>query len=221
MELPPQEPSHPDSEFLRKLAAAQAGDHETLAALVDAYYPRVEAMVHRSMRHSIRAKRPWLSSRFSTGDIVQEVFRSLLKDLNAFKAESEEDFVAYMATLVRNRLVDAIRFHEASLRDGRRTDPVSEWMNRQVLDPGPATQAAMADELRAFNRTMETFPLREQLILRGRIVQGLNFQELADLQGYPSKYAARRAFYRAQALFLIRTQQSDMPQASHESRPTQ
>ena len=47
----------------------------------------------------------------------------------------------------------------------------------------------------------------EQLLLRARIEQGAKFQDLADQLGYPSRSAARRAFYSAQARLVIRLRQ--------------
>jgi RNA polymerase sigma factor (sigma-70 family) len=200
--------------FQETLAAARGGDSSAMDELFKQFYPRVQRMVHQSLARDLRSNRPWLTSRFSTGDVVQEVFRSLLKDLGAFEGKTEDAFSGYLAMVVRNRLLDAIRFHEAAQRDGRRTSSSIEDSDPVSPNDGPATDAASADEVDGFQELVSTFPEREQLLLRARIEQGVKFQDLADQLGYSSKSAARRAFYSAQARLVIRLRQrlsQDLP----------
>jgi RNA polymerase sigma factor (sigma-70 family) len=198
--------------FEETLAAARAGDLEAREALVRRVYPRVEHMVHQALARDLRLSRPWLPARFSTGDIVQDVFRSLIQDLTGFSGTNEAAFVGYLAMIVRNRLLDAIRFHEAAQRDGRRTAQVPE--DEEIEGP-PELDLLPSDELEQFLAALRTFPEREQLLLRARIEEGVEFQELADRLGYSSRFAARRAFYAAQALLLIRMRTRPAP------RPTE
>ena len=58
-----------------------------------------------------------------------------------------------------------------------------------------------------FHELLQSFSEPERLLLRGRIEQGAEFQDLADQLGYSSVWAARRAFYAAQTKLLIRFQQ--------------
>ena len=204
----PEDDMHPPESipfrFQETLAAARAGDGEAREAIFERFYPRVQAMVHRALAKDLRQHRPWLSARFSTGDVVQEVFRSLLSNMGTFEGTSEEAFTGYLAMVVRNRLLDAIRYHEASQRDVRRTAgaPVAE--DASSTGPGPATSLAAADEVQLFARALKTFSERDQLLLRARLEEEATFQELADRLGFPSKFAARRAFYAAQASLVIR-----------------
>jgi RNA polymerase sigma factor (sigma-70 family) len=193
--------------FRETLAAARAGDREARESLIRHVYPRVERMVHMALARDLRNGRPWLLARFSTGDVVQEVFRSLIQDLGAFSGENEAAFIGYLAMVVRNRLMDAIRFHESAQRDGRRTAPAIEAEDQERGEPGSATAALYDDELEHFHAVLETFPERERLLLRGRLEQGLRFHDLAERLGLSSKFAARRAFYAAQAQLVIRMRQ--------------
>ncbi|MEM6675277.1 MAG: hypothetical protein AAF726_20685, partial [Planctomycetota bacterium] len=74
----------PSAEFEPLLRAARGGDADALDRLFRRYYPRVEELVHVGLVRDLRRGRPWLLARFSTGDIVQDVFRRLLQDLGAF-----------------------------------------------------------------------------------------------------------------------------------------
>lgn len=190
--------------FQATLAAARAGDSAAMEGLFEEFYPRVKRMVHRGLSRDLRSTRPWLTARFSTGDVVQEVFRSLLKDLRGFQGTSEDAFTGYLAMVVRNRLLDAIRFHEAAQRDGRRTRPSVEDSDAVSPHSGPETDALLADEAESFQEVLKTLPEIEQLLLRARLEQGARFPDLAEQLGYSSPSAARRAFYSAQAQLVIR-----------------
>jgi len=195
--------------FTETLRAARAGDKQAQEDLLRTYYTRVERMVHISLSRDMRSSRPWLRARFSTGDVVQEVFRSILGDLDAFKGDGENAFVGYLAMVARNRIIDAIRFHEAAQRDGRSTRPTPEQDPTPNEQQGPATEVASNEELARFRDQMASLPEQEQLLLRGRLEQGLQFQDLADQLGYSSPHSARRAFYAAQARLLIRLKQDE------------
>jgi len=196
--------------FRETLIAARTGDTEARELLFRHVYPRVERMVHLSLARDLRRNRPWLLARFSTGDVVQEVFRSLIRDFDAFQGDSEAAFIGYLSMVVRNRLMDAVRFHEAAQRDGRRTSRVVEDVPGEERAAARDEEAIPADEMERFRSALETFTERERLLLRARIEQGATFEDLAAMLGYPSKFAARRAFYAAQALLVIRLRQGGL-----------
>ena len=103
----------PDADFHDDLAAARQGERAALDRLFGEFYPTVQANVHRHLASDFRAKRPWIGAMFSTGDVVQEVFLCVLRCLDDFEGRTPAEFVGYLTTLTRNRIVDAVRFHEA------------------------------------------------------------------------------------------------------------
>jgi len=191
-------------EFQSALAAARNGDARALDSLFDRFYPQVKRMVHRSLTADLRDKRPWLVSAFSTGDVVQEVFRHVVRDFDSFAGTSEAAFVSYLATLIKNRLVDAIRFHEAVRRDRRRLRPAVDGRDVESGTRQPAERLAAVEDLERFCGVLLSFPTRERTLLRTRLETGGTFAELADSCGYPSADAARKAFYTAQSRLLLR-----------------
>ena len=90
-----------DDLFASLLARARQGDDAALDQLLERYYPVVQEMVHRSLSRDLRTKRPWLIARFSTGDVVQEVFRSVLTEwarpplLRRFAHHAERSFASW------------------------------------------------------------------------------------------------------------------------------
>ncbi|MFK7741642.1 MAG: RNA polymerase sigma factor [Planctomycetota bacterium] len=198
--------------FPEVLAAARAGDQDALSGLFRQFYPAVERQVHGSLARDLRVNRPWLSTRFSTGDVVQEVFRSVLSDLHGFSGGTEELFTHYLTTVVRNRLLDVVRFHEAERRDGRRTRMQPEDDNTPSPHDGPATDAVLAEQRALLDEVLRTFDDREQELLRRRIEGEEEFQELHSSLGYSSLSACRRAFYAANAKLAIRLRQRQSDQ---------
>ena len=189
--------------FLETLSAAQHGSRDAHGEIVRRFYPQVRDMVHRRLQRDLRYGRPWLLSRFSTGDVVQEVFRSLLEDLGDFEGKTERAFVGYLAMMSRNRLIDAIRYHEASRRDGRLTVPEIEDLPEG--DPvDPSRSASVREEAAVFRELVADLPRREQLLIRARTEDGARFRDLAEQLGYSSPAAARRAYYATQARLAVR-----------------
>lgn len=189
--------------FSSLLAASRAGDKEALEVLFRRFYPKVQRMVHTSLARDLRTARPWLAARFSTGDVVQDVCRSVLLDLSTFAGESEGAFAGFVAMVVRNRIVDTVRFHEAASRDGRRSKKSIDGFDGIGREDEPSDSMVAAEELERFTRALATFPEREQLLLRARFEGVLSYGDLAEQLGYTTASAARRAFYAAQARLAI------------------
>lgn len=193
-----------DFDFHGALADAQQGDSQAQELLFERFYPTVERMVHHQLAREVKYRKPWLTARFSTGDVVQEVFRSVLGNLGSFEGGSEGAFAGYLSKIVKNRILDTIRFHEASRRDGRKHSKLLEDLEVGSEQAGPITQAVAAEEIEAYARIIASFPEKEQKLLVARFESETKFTDLAEQLGYSSEAAARRAFYTAQAQLLLR-----------------
>lgn len=190
--------------FPTLLEGARRKDPAALDELARRFYPGVERQVHHRLATDIRSRRPWLSARFSTGDVVQSVFEGVLLDLDAFAGTTEEAFVGYLTTVVRNRILDAVRFHEAAQRDGRRGVPLEGTGAGQGGEPDPAEAAITAERMTLLLATLEEFEPRLRHLLRARMEGLASFRELAEQLGYGSESAARRAYFDAQAKLALR-----------------
>lgn len=186
-------------DFLVVLEKAREKDPASLDSLFKRFYPKVERMVHMNLATDLRVNRPWMSARFSTGDVVQEVFRSVLTDLDSFAGSNEGAFAGYLAMIVRNRILDVIRFHEAARRDGRRGGQPVEDTGLPSPEDDPQEAAASQEELMRFHEALQRFPERERLLIRARFEKSASFEELTERLGFSSVSVARRAFYAAQA----------------------
>lgn len=195
-----------DEAFQATLERARSGEASALEELVERFYSRVESGVHFRLSRDLRLGRPWLAARFSTGDIVHEVFHSVIRDLSAFGGSTEDAFAGYLAMVIRNRIIDSIRFHEAACRDGRRGLSMEDDSDPRDEDSGvdPAVIAARMEALEKLEDAMQSFGERERLLVRARFEGSASFQELAEQLGYGSESSARRAFFDAQAKLALK-----------------
>lgn len=187
------------------LAAARTGSAAAMDTLVQRYYARVQAQVHRAMASDIRPNKPWLTAMFSTGDVVQEVFLRVLRDLPQFQGNEEGQFLAWLTTSMRHRLIDAVRFHQALHRDQRRAEPTGD----DVLpgsEPEPAQPLITRETLQRYEAALAALPQRERDLLDARLAtaEPSPFEEIAVRLGYASAAAARKAFFLAKARVLRR-----------------
>ncbi|TAJ18275.1 MAG: sigma-70 family RNA polymerase sigma factor [Planctomycetota bacterium] len=186
------------------LEGARRADPESLDALARRFYPAVQRLVHHRLATDMRQHRPWICARFSTGDVVQSVFEGVLRDLGAFAGETEEAFVGYLAIVVRNRILDAVRFHEAAQRDGRRASSITQRLDVASAEPDPVDAAISEERLAQLVAALGEFEPRVQHLLRARSEGLASFRELAAQLGYGSESAARRACFAAQAKLALR-----------------
>lgn len=195
-----------DAAFIATLERARAGEQSALDEITARFYGRVEETVHQRLTVDLRVGRPWLASRFSTGDIVHDVFDSVIRDLDSFFGRTEDAFCGYLAMVVRNRIIDSIRYHEAACRDGRRALSFKEEID--VLNDDtiadPAEFAARVEALQMLEQSLAELDERERLLVRARFEGVASFVELADQLGYGSESTARRAYFDAQAQLALR-----------------
>jgi DNA-directed RNA polymerase specialized sigma24 family protein len=130
----------------------------------------------------------------------------VLRDLPRFQGTGEAQFVAWLTASVQNRLVDAVRFHQALQRDQRRSEPTAD----DVL-PGreaePVQPLITRDVLVRYETALAGLLPRERELIDARLTTAETatpFEDLATQLGYPSAAAARKAFFLAKARVLRR-----------------
>lgn len=211
-------PSQTAAEFPSLLQAARGGDRVAQGQLFERYRAQVERIAHRQLRRAQAGRGSQLAARFSTGDVVQEAFFELLAKLDRFQGSSEGEFVSYVTQLVRHRVIDAVRFHRASPRDHRRQlaaveSTAPDPLEGLVAPEAPALGSRSPEHFeRRYRKALAELPKREREVLNARIEERRNFTDIAKTLGYSSRYAARRAFFAAQArLSLLLGAKDDTP----------
>ena len=204
------------ADFPRLLLAGRRGSRAAQGTLFQRYYAQVERIAHAQLRRAFGGRGTSLSARFSTADVVQDAFLALFSNIHAFAGTSEGEFVNYLATLVRNRALQTVHFHQATRRDWRRHYNSLESFAPDLLAVFPDASLAMNDPARhsdfeaQYRSALDSLPTHERQVLRARIEFGLGFTALAEQLGYPSRYAARRAFFAAQARLILRLKRAGL-----------
>ena len=187
---------------------AAGGDADARNELVHTFYPRVHATVHRQLETDFRKQHRWMLPLFSTRDVAQDVFVGVIDRLGGAEFPDEEAFVAYLCTMVRNRLLDAVRFHEANKRDARREVAVEPDRGAPAMADTraevPEIAAMLAEQAEILNAVLGSFTERQRACLTMRMSDGESFPAIAEALGFASAETARQAFLDYQAKLLVR-----------------
>jgi len=189
------------------LHACLAHAHHDCSArdqLVNRFYPVVQEMVHRRLRAERRQNKSWMAAMFSTGDVVHDVFMRVLQGVESFDGD-EQDFERYLARTVTHRLLDAIRYHAAGRRDGRRAS--GDVIDRAEELPGdgtsPTSAAARQEEALIVTEALRALTAKDRELLELRQRRGATYREIAEELRLPSPDAARKATCLAEARLLV------------------
>ncbi len=174
--------SYSDEELVRQ---AQIGSLEAFTSLYERYLP----MVYKWVRYAVQEQ--------DTEDVIQEVFISLLKSLRSFKGDSQ--FRTWLRTLTKRRIVDYYRVRGQS---GMDTD-LSDAESLPIHQPQGDSAAVVIDDRLIFRQALRELPEQYRDILLLRFGEGLQFNEIARVNGQ-SLEAAKSLFRRA--LIALRQQ---------------
>ncbi|MBL9079776.1 MAG: sigma-70 family RNA polymerase sigma factor [Planctomycetes bacterium] len=190
------------------IVAAAAGDGAARERLVATCLPEVRALVHRELQQDFRQRHRWILPLFSTQDVVHEVLVAVVADLADTQFAGPGPFCAYLGTLVQHRLLDAVRFHEAARRDGRRqvAEPTA-GLGGVAADPREATPtlaASLGERASLVRDALGELPERQRRLLELRLLDDATFPQIRAALGYASDETARQAFLDAQAKLLVK-----------------
>jgi RNA polymerase sigma factor (sigma-70 family) len=163
--------------------------------------------VHRDLEQDFRQRHRWILPLFSTHDVVQEVLLAVVRDLRDTQFEDAPRFFAYLGTLVRHRLLDAVRFHEAARRDGRKqvaeaTRGLAE--QHAGVEATPTLAASLGERAGLVRDALAELPERQRRVLELRLLEDATFPQIRDALGYASDETARQACHDAQARLLVK-----------------
>jgi RNA polymerase sigma-70 factor (ECF subfamily) len=147
-----------------------------------------------------------LGSRKDAEDVVQDVFVKIFSELN--KGKNIADFNAFSFRMVANACTDKQR---AGNRFSWVPFETAQNMSTQTSE-SREEELIREEDFRRINFLLESIPEEQAEILRFRFVDGLHFQQIADILELPLTTTKSRFSY---GLQKIKTQFFNQKEASH------
>lgn len=122
-----------------------------------------------------------LSDPQDVDDLIQDCLERLIKNTTTLRALDECKLLSYITITVRNAAINLSKRHEVQARHTFLTDFEDDAPVNPVIQP---EEYLLSDELSTeFMKVFDTLPEEDQILFRGKYLQGLNDAELAALFG--------------------------------------
>lgn len=177
------------------LDRAVAGDGQALAQLLEAHAPALRESIESRIPHRWRTV-------LSADDVMQETYIDAFMDIGRFDPRGEGAFTAWLTTLARRNLLDALRMLEAEKR-GRnfhRVQPASRRGSLVALydqlaspDSTPSRRAARAEAHSCLENALQKLPESYRTVI-----------EMYDLRGEPVEKIAAALHRSVGAVYMRR-----------------
>lgn len=178
-----------------RINRALAGDRQSVAELLEEFGPVV-----REQLDGIIPKK-WQSV-LSMDDLMQQTYTAVFLNIRSFESRGEGSFAAWLSTVARNTLYDALRMLEADKRGGnyRRVELPSGEEPFVVLceslattSSTPSRYAARHEAREAMERAILALPTEYQKLVR-----------MYDIEGRPAAEVAAALHRSIGAMYMLR-----------------
>ena len=190
---PPSPPSSADSDLML-VERTVAGDQRAFELLVLKYQRRIERLIGRMVRDVDLVE-----------DIAQETFIRAYRALAQFRGEAQ--FYTWLYRIAVNTAKKALGdlkrdplVSEAAFRTGDDDDETSSVGNELTTSETPETVLAAKEIAATVNAAMEALPeeLRQAVTLRE--IEGLSYEEIAEVMNCPIGTVRSRIFRAREAI---------------------
>ncbi len=164
------------------LTKAVAGDRQALVDLLEAHGPKVRSTLNASF------PRKW-QSLLSVDDVLQQAYTDAFRAITNLEPRGTGAFVAWLTTLAKRNLVDAIRGLEADKRGGGRrvAQPNSDESFVALYEfvaasiTSPSGQAARSEGRVHLEKAIESLPDDYKQIVKMYDLEGRPMDEVAGI----------------------------------------
>jgi RNA polymerase sigma-70 factor (ECF subfamily) len=145
---------------------------------------------------------PELQVKVSPSDIVQETMMEAGRDFPRFQGHTEEELLAWLRRILRNKVINAWRHFETGKRRIDREIPLAETpledVQRNLLDGGetPSGLASAREQNEHLEQAMQQLPEHYRQVLRLHTTESLTFVQIAEKLGSTAD-AVRKLWGRA------------------------
>jgi RNA polymerase sigma-70 factor, ECF subfamily len=186
-------PSSPDSSDRQLVERAVAGDQRAFELLVIKYQRRIERLIGRMVRDVDLVE-----------DIAQETFLRAWRALHQFRGDAQ--FYTWLYRIAVNTAKKALMDLKrnptvrGNAADSAEEDETFQRGNELISEETPESVFAAKEIAEAVNAAMEALPedLRQAVALRE--IEGLSYEEIADLMGCPIGTVRSRIFRAREAI---------------------
>lgn len=192
---PPSPPAATSADAdLQLVQRTVAGDDKAYELLVLKYQRRIERLIGRMVRDVDLIE-----------DIAQETFIRAYRALHQFRGEAQ--FYTWLYRIAVNTakkaLVDMKRdptVPEAALRSGDDDDETYRPGNEPISDESPDTILAAKEIAAAVNAAMDALPTELRQAVTLREIEGLSYEEIAEVMNCPIGTVRSRIFRAREAI---------------------
>ena len=140
-----------------------------------------------------------MRQRLDASDIVQDAMLAATKDFANFQGTTEAELRAWLARILRNRLVDALRREGAQERDPDREESMCEILSystakvRDFVDqkqPSPSEDAGRREFLTRLIQALERLPENQRDVVYMRDLMQMPVAAIAEEMGLSEKAVA-------------------------------
>ena len=180
----------------RLLEGARDGRDDAFGRIFESFRRHLMLVAHRELPHALRGK-------VGPSDLVQETAVDAQLAFSGFRGSTAEECFAWLRSILRNNVVDAVRRYELSQKRsaGREISLASETGRReggllQLPNGRPDGSAIRREDADVLATAMTRLSNDHCSVLRLRYWEGLTFPEIGDRLGR-SRDAVRKLWYRA------------------------
>ncbi|ODS92721.1 MAG: RNA polymerase sigma factor RpoE [Comamonas sp. SCN 65-56] len=192
---PGQEPGDPPNSDLQLVERTVAGDQHAYELLVIKYQRRIERLIGRMVRDVDLVQ-----------DIAQETFLRAYRALHQFRGDAQ--FYTWLYRIAVNTakksLMDLKRdplITESALRGAAEDDDETSVLTRELTtDETPETVLAAQEVAQAVNLALEALPAELRQAVTLREIEGLSYEEIAQVMACPIGTVRSRIFRAREAI---------------------
>ncbi len=172
------------SNELRLVTKAIAGDREALGSILEQYAPQVR----RTLEGRIDAR--WRSV-LSEDDILQQTFADAFLGIKRFQYHGSISFVAWLNTMARNNLNDAVKHLQSAKSGGKeaRVSPSSDESYHRLMHEiaamtsTPSMKVARTENHAELHLAIKRLPASYAHVIQKYDLEGISADELAKEMG--------------------------------------
>jgi len=176
------------------IASARHGCPTALGRMFESLRMQLVALADEELPDGLRAK-------LGPSDVVQETALDMQRDFDRFRGTTAEECFAWLRSILRNNVVDAVRRFETSQKreiareeplEGRARDDAAMAVSARL----PERSAIRHEDATAVAAALSRMPADQRRVIELRYWQALSFAEIG-LEMDRSADAVRKLWYRA------------------------